>query len=96
MDKSLKCVRVQDQAGQNDGKHGIDEKSIAVKKPEVSEIKESHLPLRSGLAGIRIRDNLRAGEWKWKEYSSSCDVEVSFIKNQGDFSEYNDLRDCGG
>ncbi|GKB74243.1 hypothetical protein Tco_0935655 [Tanacetum coccineum] len=28
---------------QNDGKHGIDEKLIAVKKPKVSEIKDSYL-----------------------------------------------------
>ncbi|GKE23620.1 hypothetical protein Tco_1435132 [Tanacetum coccineum] len=27
------------------------------------------------MAGIRIRDNLGAGEWKWKEYSGSCDAE---------------------
>ncbi|GJY72700.1 hypothetical protein Tco_0476403 [Tanacetum coccineum] len=37
--------------------------------------KMGKLGMRSGMAGIRIRDNLGAGEWKWKEYSGSCDVE---------------------
>ncbi|GJV50361.1 hypothetical protein Tco_1440573, partial [Tanacetum coccineum] len=47
MDKPLKCIRVQDQQVQNDGKHSIDEKLIAVKKPEVSEIKDSYLSSRN-------------------------------------------------
>ncbi|GKA01475.1 hypothetical protein Tco_0674140 [Tanacetum coccineum] len=37
--------------------------------------KMGKLGMRSGMAGIRIRDNLGAGEWKWKEYSGSCDAE---------------------
>nr|GEX77969.1 hypothetical protein [Tanacetum cinerariifolium] len=52
--------------------------------------------VQTRLAGIKIKDSLGAEEWKWKEYSGSCDVEASVIQNQGDFSEYNDLRDCGG
>ncbi|GKB18866.1 hypothetical protein Tco_0852789, partial [Tanacetum coccineum] len=39
-------IALPDQQVQNDGNHSIDEKTIAIKKLEVSEIKESYLPPR--------------------------------------------------
>ncbi|GKB84968.1 hypothetical protein Tco_0957240 [Tanacetum coccineum] len=42
---------------QNDGKHSIDEKSIAIKKPEVSVTKESYL------------SSSRRGDRKWSKAS---------------------------